>query len=150
LGLTRLRAFLKKHKRVALDTSIFIYQLEANPAYVELTAEIFRWLETPQHSAVTSSITMTELLVHPYRAGNIPLVNQYFALLSLLPRLEWVAPDLMIADTAAQLRAVHNLRTPDAILAATTISKGATGILTNDPVFQRIPQVDTGVLDRLR
>jgi hypothetical protein len=83
LGLTRLRAFLKKHGRIALDTSIFIYQLEANPAYLEFTAEIFRWLETPSHSAVTSSITMAELLAHPYRAGNIPPVNQYFALLSL-------------------------------------------------------------------
>jgi predicted nucleic acid-binding protein len=150
LGLTRLRAFLKRHQRVALDTSIFIYQMEANPAYVELTGEIFAWLERPQHTAVTSTITMTELLVHPYRAGNEALVNQYFGLLSLMPKLEWVAPNLAIADKAAQLRAIHGLRTPDATLAATAIARGATALLTNDSVFERIAQFEAGVLDQFR
>ena len=66
MDLTRLRAFLRHHRRIAVDTSVFIYQLEANPRYVGLTDPIFTWLERPDHSAVTSTITMTELLVQPY------------------------------------------------------------------------------------
>jgi predicted nucleic acid-binding protein len=133
---------------VALDSSIFIHQMEANPADVEMTGEIFAWLERPQHTAVTSTITMTELLVHPYRAGTEALVNQCYALLSLMPRLEWVAPDLAIADTAARLRAMNGPRTPEAILAATTIAGGATALLTNDSVFEWIDAVEIGVLER--
>jgi predicted nucleic acid-binding protein len=75
LGLTPLRAFLARHRRIALDTSVFIYYLEANPSYVDLAGEVFAWLERSPNTAVTSTLTMTELLVHPYRASNEPLVN---------------------------------------------------------------------------
>jgi predicted nucleic acid-binding protein len=150
LGLIPLRALLKRHRRIALDTSIFIYYLEANPSYVELAGEVFTWLERSPHTAVTSSLTMTELLVQPYRAGNEALVNQYYGLLSLFPNLDWAAPDLAIADTAAQIRAYHRLRTPDALQAATAVCRGATAILTNDPEFARVPAIEVGILDRLR
>jgi predicted nucleic acid-binding protein len=93
---------------------------------------------------------MTEVLVQPYRTGNEPLVNQYFGLLSLFPNLEWIAPDLPIADAAAQIRANHRLRTPDALQAATAIHCGATALLTNDPDLARIPGIEVGVLDQLR
>jgi hypothetical protein len=51
LGLTRLRAFLRRHRRIALDTSVFIYQLENHPRYAVLTDPIFEWLERPDHRA---------------------------------------------------------------------------------------------------
>jgi predicted nucleic acid-binding protein len=118
LGLTPIGALPKRHRRIAIDTSIFIYYLEANPLYVDMTGEVFTWLERSPHTAVTSTLTMTELLVQPYRDGNETLVNQCYGLLSLFPNLDWVAPDLTISDTAAQIRAYYRLRTPDALQAA--------------------------------
>ncbi len=145
-----LRSFLARHRRVALDTSIFIYQLEANPAYVDLAGEVFSWLERSPHTAVTSTLTMTELLVQPYRAGDERLVNRYFGLLSVFPNLEWIAPDLAIADAAARLRAEYRLRTPDALQVATAIRGGASALLTNDADLVRVSEFEIGVLDRLR
>jgi predicted nucleic acid-binding protein len=145
-----LRNLLKRHDRIAIDTSVFIYYLEANPSYVDMADEVFTWLERSPHTAVTSTLTMTELLVQPYRERNETLVNQYFGLLSLFPNLDWVAPDLAVADTAAQIRAEHRLRTPDALQAATAICRGATAILTNDPDFARVAEVEVGVFDQLR
>lgn len=150
MGVARLRAFLLKYRRVALDTSIFIYHLEENPAYAELASDVFNWIERPNHSAMTSTITMTELLVHPYRTGDEDLVNRYFGLLSTFPHLAWIAPDLAIADLAAQLRARHNLRTPDALQVATAIRGGAEAVLTNDEGWMRIEEIEVGVLERLR
>ncbi len=145
-----LRAFLRRHRRIALDSSIFIYHLEANPFYAEVAGEVFTWLERSPHTAVTSTLTMTELLVQPYRADNEALVEQYYGLLSLFPHLEWVAPDLAVADTAGRIRARYRLRTPDALQAATAVCRGATAIMTNDVDFARIPRIEVGVLDRLR
>lgn len=145
-----MRSFLARHRRVALDTSIFIYQLEANPAYVDLAGEVFSWLERSPHTAVTSTLTMTELLVQPYRAGDERLVNRYFGLLSVFPNLEWIAPDLAIADAAARLRAEYRLRTPDALQVATAIRGGASALLTNDADLVRVSEFEIGVLDRLR
>lgn len=149
MGLTRLSAFLRRHRNIALDTSVFIYQLEDNPRYSALTNRIFAWLERPDHTGVTSTITMTELLVQPYRDCNEDRVQQFYGLLSTFPNLHWVAPDLDIADIAARLRAAHRLRTPDALQAATAVHTRTTGLITNDPVFARVPVFETLVLDQL-
>jgi predicted nucleic acid-binding protein len=149
LGLTQLRTFLQRHTRIALDTSVFIYQLESNPRYAPLTDTIFQWLERPEHGAVTSTITMTELLVQTYRDSRQELVDEFYALLATYPNLDWIAPNLEIADIAARIRATHRLRTPDALQAATAIHARATGLVTNDPVFSRVETFETMVLDQL-
>lgn len=149
MALDPLRAFLRRHRRIALDTSVFIYQLEANARYLALTDQIFIWIERPGGKAVTSTITMTELLVQPYRAADQQQADEFYVLLSTYPNLEWIAPNLEIADRAAKLRAVHGLRTPDALQAATAVHAGATGFVTNDPVFERVIDFETLLLDKL-
>ena len=149
MGLERLRAFLGRHRRIALDTSIFIYQLEASPRYLALTDHIFSWLERPRSTAVTSTITMTELLVQPYRDSDEQRVDEFYGLLSTYPNLDWLAPNLEIADLAALIRAIHRLRTPDALQAATAVQAVATGLITNDPVFERVKDFETLILERL-
>jgi predicted nucleic acid-binding protein len=66
-----------------------------------------------------------------------------------MPNLQWIAPDLEIAALAAQLRANHNLRTPDALEAATAARAHVSGMITNDAVFQCVPAFETLVLDRV-
>jgi len=149
LGVERLRAFLRRHRRIALDTSVFIYQLETNPRYLAYTDHIFSWLERPGSKAVTSTITMTELLVQPYRDSDEQRADEFYGLLSTYPNLDWVAPNLEIADLAARIRALHRLRTPDALQAATAVHTLATGLITNDPVFERVTDFETVVLDKL-
>jgi len=147
--LTPLASFLRRHRRIGIDTSVFIYELEANPRYAALADQIFSWLEGPRHTAVASTITMTELLVQPYRDGDEQRVDRFYGLLATYPNLEWVAPDLEVADIAARIRAVHRLRTPDSLQAATVIRSQATGIVTNDSVFEPLKEFETLVLDRI-
>jgi uncharacterized protein len=149
LALDPLRAFLRRHRRIALDTSVFIYQLEANARYLARTDQIFAWIERPGSKAVTSTITMTELLVQPYRVADQQQADEFYVLLSTYPNLEWIAPNLEIAERAAKLRALHGLRTPDALHAATAVHAGATGLVTNDPVFERVKDFETLLLDKL-
>jgi predicted nucleic acid-binding protein len=150
LGVERLRAFLRRHRRIAVDTSVFIYQLEPNSKYLAYTDPIFSWLERPSSAAITSTITMTELLVLPYREGDEQRANDFYGLLSTYPNLDWIAPNLEIADLAARFRALHRLQTPDALQAATAVHAQATGLITNDPVFERVEGFETMVLDHLR
>jgi predicted nucleic acid-binding protein len=147
--LTYLRDLLQRHRCIALDTCIFIYQIEANPQYVSVTAEIFNWLEQAACSGVTSAITMTELLVRPYQERDNQRVDQFYSLFSTFPNLEWKVLTLEIADLAARFRADYRLRTPDAIQAATAAHAGATGFFTNDFSFKRIETFETLILDTL-
>lgn len=145
----KLDAFLENHRSIGIDTSVVIYAVEAHPKYLSLVQQILRWTRGVRGGLVTSTITMTEALVKPYRHGDVALVQEFHALLVTYPHLNWVAPNLQIADRAAQIRADHNLRTPDAIHAATALTSGVTGFITNDPVFRRIKPLEVLVLDDL-
>lgn len=121
--------------------------MEANPQYFDLADSVFSWVERSGHEAMTATITMTELLVSAYRESDENRVDAFYGLLSTYPNLQWFAPDLETADLAARMRALHRLRTPDA-LQATAIRTQATAFITNDPVFARIEQFETAVLDQ--
>lgn len=123
--------------------------MEENPRYLELVNPIFVWLEGSKGQAVTSTITLLELLVQPYKLSDIDRVNRFYALLSTYPNLEWIAPTLEIADRAAQIRAEYGLRTPDAVQAATALACEATGFISNDTAFQRLTGLDVTILEEL-
>ena len=147
MAIAELRAALREHRRIALDTCVFIYQWEANPRYSPLTDLIFSSLERGDFTAITSTVTMTELLVHPYQKQDSARVHDLIALFSEYPNLVWLAPDLEMAARAAELRAQHRLQTPDALQAAAAVYANASALVTNDPMFKRIPELEIVVLD---
>ena len=51
-----------------------------------------------------------------------------------------------ILRDAARLRAQFNLKTPDAIHAATALSVGCAQFITNDLIFRRVPGLNVIVL----
>jgi len=149
LEIARLRSFLRAHRRFAIDSCIFIYQWDRNSRYSDLTDIVFSSLEQAQARAVTSTITMCELLVHPCSIHDRKQVAELFGWFSTYPNLDWLAPDLEISSLAAQIRAQHRLRTADALQAATAIHAQVTALITNDPVFSRVGRFETLLLDGL-
>jgi predicted nucleic acid-binding protein len=150
LGLTGDRAiaeFLKKHRVVGVDTSVLIYWIEDHPIYAPMLAPFFSWIDHKTNAAVTSTVTMLEILVRPYRDANTDLVNQFYALLVTHPGIRWIELNLSIADQAARIRAEHNLRTPDAVQAATALQLNATGFLANDALLKRLHGLDVFILN---
>jgi hypothetical protein len=68
--------------RVALHTAIFIYFIEEHPKFLPLISTLFAQVAAGKREIVTSSITLLEELVIPYRAGNLPVAERYEALLT--------------------------------------------------------------------
>lgn len=147
--MSRLRSFLRRHRTIALDTSIFIYQLQQNIRYLPFTGDIFSWLDLPDSEAIVSTVTMTELLVQPLREGNDSVADQYYSLLTRHPNLHWRVPVLPVARLAAQYRAQYRLKTIDALIAATAVHASATGLITNDAALSRVEGLDVLVLESL-
>jgi len=54
-----------------------------------------------------------------------------------------------VAESAADLRARYNLRTPDALHVATAIDAGCDAFLTNDTGIKRVQEIAVLVLDDL-
>jgi len=143
----RLESFLSRHRKIGLDTSVFVYALENRERYAPVAMRVLRWVESRHGRAVTSTITMLEILVQPYRVGSMEMVDRFYGLLSTYPHLEWSKPDLEIVDRAARLRAELNFRTPDAIQVATALCRSATGLVTNDKALQKAKGLEVLLLD---
>ncbi|MGA2315058.1 MAG: PIN domain-containing protein [Thermodesulfobacteriota bacterium] len=128
---------------------IFIYAFEEHPAYLPLLKYFFSVLEKGEIEAVTSTISITECLVHPYRKKDFALAAQYMVLFRNFPHLSVVPVTDDIAERAAFLRAHYNLKTPDAIQVATALISGSRAFLTNDENLASVKGIDILVLDQL-
>jgi predicted nucleic acid-binding protein len=144
-----LQGLPSERERIGIDTNIFIYFLEAHPRYGAWCASLFDRIERGHNPAVTSTVTLPELLVQPYRDHKEELAQKIFAVASTYPKLEWVPVSMMLADRAAQLRARYRLSTPDAIQLATAIGHKATRFYGNDRGLRRVKEIECIIMDDL-
>lgn len=128
----RLNEALRGHEVVAIDTNCFIYYLEGGMWAEELKDNLFLPLERGSFRAVTSVLTVAEILVRPKSLGFQDVCDEYVLLLSSYPNLEIVPFTLRIAIRCAEVRARYRIRTPDALQVATALEEGAGVFLTND------------------
>ncbi len=145
----RLQNFLRRHRRIGIDTSPFIYHVENHPIYSASSLALFRGIARGTAVGVTSTLTMTELLVLPYRSERPDAAHNAFSAIVQMANIEWLSPSLGVADRAARARARYGLRTLDAIQLATALTAGATGLVTNDKDFQRVRDLEVLILDDL-
>lgn len=131
-------ARLAGHARIGLDTSVFIYHFEAHPGYLPLTTVIFEGVFSGRWPALTSTITLMELTVLPWRQNRPQVAQGYEALLVNFPNLVMVDIDRDIARRAAQLRAEYNLRPADALQIGAAIVNDATAWVGNDRTHLRV------------
>jgi len=134
---------------VGLDTAPLIYLIEENPIFLPFVRPFFEAVDRGEFRVVTSILTLTEVLVHPMRRGDQELADQYRRILLHASQVTTAPVSEMIADEAAQLRARHGLRTPDAIQLATAIRSGASSFLTNDTRLPSLPPLNMLVLNQL-
>ena len=140
---------LQAVQRLYVDTAPLIYYVEEHPSYIAKMDRIIDLIETTPLTAFSSVLTLTEVLVHPLRTGNKQLAREYRDILVISSTYALVAITTPIADTAADLRARYNLRTPDALHVASAITTGCDAILTNDIDIKRIQELSVLALDEL-
>lgn len=136
-----LTAILAQQQRIALDTKIFIYHFESHPRFGPVAATIFQTVEAGL-GAVTSMITLMEVLILPKRMGLIELYDRHLFTLLRFPHLELLPVDRALAEQAAQLRATYpTLRALDALNLGAGLLRGATLYVTNDERARQVREV---------
>ena len=135
---------------VGLDTAPLIYFIERRPVHAAKLKPFFAAAERREFRIVTSLVTLLEVLVHPLRNGRDDLAREYRDILLRSPSLTALPLGEAIAEEAARLRAVHGVKTPDAIQLATAKAAGATWFLTNDGGLPSLPGISLLLVDRLQ
>ena len=122
----------------AIDTSVFIYFIEEEPRFLPHILPVFAEADQGKRELVTSALTLLEVLVMPYRAGNRQLAERYEALLTRSRGIRMIELTRDQLRAAAQLRAATGAKTPDALHLVSALGAGCKTFLTND---RRLPTV---------
>ncbi len=113
-------------KFVAFDSAPLICYLEQHTQYGPLTEDLFGAVDGGDSLAMTSVITLLEVLVRPIRSGLIELTHQYREVLGASKGVSLFPVVTEICERSARLRARYAwIRTPDAIQVATALHHGA-------------------------
>jgi predicted nucleic acid-binding protein len=124
---------------VAVDTAIFIYFIEEHPRFLPVILPLFREADRGKRELITSALTLLEVMVVPYRAGNRLLAERYEALLTRSRGIRLIELSHDQLRAAAQLRAATGVKTPDALQLVVAIGAGCTTFLTNDRRLAPVP-----------
>ncbi len=134
-------------KVVAVDSALLIYYLEDHPDYSPVADEISETIRQKNASALTSVVSLLEVLVLPLRRGRKDLADQYRRFLLHTRGVSIVSVDEQVCEIAARLRAKYAwLRTPDAVQVATALAQGAEVIVTNDEHWRQFTELPVLIL----
>lgn len=133
---------------IYLDTSPIIYAIEKIPPYDMLLQPLWEPRASEFPYFVGSELLLLETLVKPVQAGD-NLLQTAFRHFLYAREMQLIPISTTILETAVQLRATANLKTPDAIHAATALQTGCKVFITNDPIFRRVPNLSVIVLNDL-
>lgn len=142
-----MNSLISRHKIIAVDTSIFIYHFEENSSYVGLTTLVLDRIQSGKSRGIASELTLHEILVRPLKLELQEVADEYELLLSNFPNLTLFPVTRPILLKAADLRATHNFRTPDAIIIATALINRATLLITNDKQWKQLKMLTVACLD---
>jgi predicted nucleic acid-binding protein len=134
---------------VYVDANALIYRVERIEPYLTASAPLWDALDQGTVQVQTSELTLLEVLVKPLRDGNAALVTLFRAVLLGTVGLRCLPVSLRILELAAELRAQHGVKTPDAIHAASALVHGAVLFVTNDVGFRRVPKLPVVVLSEV-
>lgn len=134
---------------LGFDTAPIIYFVEANPAYDAIVTSLFSKVESGTITGITSIISLCEVIVLPFRNRHNELQEQYRKILLESSHFYMQNINPTIAETAAQLRANYDLRTPDTLQVATALENGCDAFLCNDKNLKRVKQLRVLILDEL-
>lgn len=119
-----------KFKTVGLDTNIFIYFFEQNPEFSVKAKVIFDALSSGKQSAVTSIISLIEILSPNFLSKEA--VRETEAKFFDIPNLKILEIDKTIGLEAAAIRREYGFRLSDAVQLATALQSRAKAFITND------------------
>lgn len=139
------RIVLPSSGLVYADAQIAIYTVDRNAIYAQVCRPIWEAARAGTHTVMSSELILAETLVAPLKSGDmVHLADREALWQQANTRLVQVTE--AIIREAAQLRADFNLKTPDAIHAATALHHGCTLFVSNDTAFRRVPNLPLVIL----
>jgi len=131
------------------DACVIIYLIEAKEPFCSQVQEKLQDITKDNSDATIaiSRLSVLECLVNPLRTQENHIIEQYR---SFFARQDLIIIDLLpeIVERALWLRVNYNLRTPDALQAASALELpyGDSFFITGDKTFKRVSELNVSLV----
>ncbi len=133
-------------QRVYLDTNVFVRAFESRPEDVEDLKKVFAFLQQNRNLAVTSELTLAELLAPRWMNDNAPVARSTVKRRFYLNLIVWsgfidlrpVSRTILIETADLRMRA--RVKLPDAIHIVTAIEARCAYFMSADRDTRRLPE----------
>lgn len=136
--------------RVYLDADAVIYAIEKIEPYHALLLPLLEAIGRSRFELIGSELLLVETLVKPVMHKDAVLETAFRRFLTTSHEMELLPVSRAVLERALHLRAIHRVRTPDAIHAATAMLANCTLFVTNDSIYHRITGLPVMMLDDYR
>ena len=138
---------MTEYKKVFLDTTPLIYFLDSNEIYGEKVRDILETLLNNNVRIITSTITVAEYLVYPYRTDNMEKINAFEDFLRECDVI--MCPvNYQTAKKAAQIRAMYgHFKAMDSLQLAAACVHDCRLFITNDKQLRQFKELKCITLD---
>ncbi|MGA2638613.1 type II toxin-antitoxin system VapC family toxin [Methylocella sp.] len=127
--------------RVYLDTNVFIRDFEGAEAEAKPLRELFDALRLDAKRAVTSELTLAEVLAPSKNGPELHIKRRfYLALIASTGFIDLLPINRSILIETADLRKVAKHRLPDAIHVVTAIRAGCGFFMSSDRDMKKLPK----------
>ncbi len=134
---------------IFLDACAIIYIIEAKEPFCSTIQSTLSGIigENPETSIAISRLSIIECLVHPLRQQDTVTTGQYRSFFARQD-LQIIELTSEVVEKALWLRVNYNLRTPDALQAASALELTPMKMvfLTADKSFLRVPELNVKIL----
>jgi len=125
-----------------VDTAPIIYYIEAHPQFGPLAKEIVDSFRSGKLIALSSVITLVEVLPKPVESGNDVLAKKFSEFLKTGKNIKLLDISAEIAELAGNMRGQYpSLKAMDAIQIAVSINAGAGAFITNDAKLRQVKEL---------
>lgn len=139
----------ERHRRLALDSNVVVYVLEAVEPWAFVARHLLGAIEAGRFAGVMSAVGVAEVCAGPARHGDLALVERYAEALGSMPGLRIQPVTADVAVDAAVIRGIRGIGLADAMHLASARAAGATAFVTNDRRLRGSPRLDVIYLDEL-
>jgi predicted nucleic acid-binding protein len=129
-------------KRIYFDTNPLIYFVEGHDRFSDAVQPLFEWIDEGVFRACTSQLTLTELLIKPWRDNLPDVIAAYQGLVLDSGSFSVFGLSEATFLLAAKVGGTMGLRTPDALHLTVALEQRCSYFITNDKRIRSVPGLE--------
>jgi predicted nucleic acid-binding protein len=117
---------------VYIDTNIFIYFLDGQEPFLSMVSPFLESVINGEIIGYTGEAVLAEVMVQPYKLGNIATIERFKAFFSQEDFLSILSHDGKAFDLASRIAGTKGMKLVDSLHMATAIQAGCEYLITHD------------------